>query len=96
MTPSLISRGTRQGLDSATPWQLAEIELSPSGLGLHFPRLDADLYIPGLLNGLMGSAQWMAARLGSIGGRSRSLKKQTAARANGKHGGRPALSKSST
>ncbi len=91
-----ISPRDAQGLESATPWQLAEIELSPSGLGLHFPRLDADLYIPGLLNGMMGSAQWMASRLGAIGGRSRSMKKRAAARANGKHGGRPRLAKSTS
>src|ERR1700687_5558900 len=35
-----------QGLERATPEQLAKIEISPSGLGLHFPKLDADLYLP--------------------------------------------------
>jgi hypothetical protein len=78
-----------QGLENAKPSQLERIELSPSGFGIHFPKLDADLYIPGLLEGLMGSKQWMAARLGQIGGRSRSSAKKAAARANGKLGGRP-------
>ena len=30
-----------QGLENATPAQLAEIEISPSGFGIHFPRLGA-------------------------------------------------------
>ena len=38
-----------QGLETARPAQLADIEISPSGLGLHFPQLDADLYLPALL-----------------------------------------------
>jgi len=78
-----------QGLENARPSELETIELSPSGFGVHFPKLDADLYIPGLLEGLMGSKKWMAARLGQIGGRSRSRAKKAAARANGKLGGRP-------
>jgi len=78
-----------QGLENAKPSDLEVIELSQSGFGVHFPKLDADLYIPGLLEGLMGSKKWMAARLGQIGGRSRSRAKKAASRANGKLGGRP-------
>jgi len=78
-----------QGLEGAKPSELDEIELSPSGFGVHFPKLDADLYIPGLLEGLMGSKKWMAARLGQLGGQSRSRAKKAASRANGKLGGRP-------
>jgi hypothetical protein len=78
-----------QGLENAKPAQLERIELSPSGFGVHFPELDADLYIPGLLEGLMGSKKWMAVRLGQTGGQSRSRAKKAAARANGKLGGRP-------
>jgi len=78
-----------QGLEDARPSQLQAIEISPSGFGLHFPKLDADLYVPGLLEGLMGSRKWMAARLGHAGGQSRSVAKKAAARANGKLGGRP-------
>jgi len=78
-----------QGLENARASELEMIELSPSGFGIHFPKLDADLYIPGLLEGLMGSKKWTAARLGQIGGRSRSRAKKAAARANGKLGGRP-------
>ena len=78
-----------QGLEGAKPSELDEIELSPSGFGVHFPELDADLYIPGLLECLMGSKKWMAARLGQLGGQSRSRAKKAASRANGKLGGRP-------
>ena len=38
-----------EGLADASPDSLAEIEISPAGLGLHWPRLDADLYVPALL-----------------------------------------------
>ena len=78
-----------QGLENARPSQLEVIELSSSGFGVHFPKLDTDLYIPGLLEGLIGSKKWMAARLGQIGGQSQSKAKKRAARANGKLGGRP-------
>jgi len=77
-----------QGLESAKPSQLEEIEIRPSGLGIHFPKLDADLYLPGLLEGLLGSKEWMASRLGQMGGRSRSQAKQAASKANGRLGGR--------
>ena len=50
-----------EGLAGAKPADLAVIEISPAGLGLHWPRLDADLYLPSLLEGVFGSARWMAA-----------------------------------
>jgi uncharacterized protein DUF2442 len=78
-----------QGLGNATPSQLQEIEITPSGFGIHFPKLDADLYLPAILQGLLGSRKWMASRLGQVGGKSRSVAKQAASRANGKLGGRP-------
>jgi hypothetical protein len=78
-----------QGLEGAKPAQLGAIEISPSGLGLHFPKLDADLYLPALLAGWLGSKRWMAARMGERGGRARSEAKRSASRENGKLGGRP-------
>ena len=78
-----------QGLGRASAHDLREIEISPSGFGLHFPNLDADLYIPALLDGFFGSEAWMAARLGRAGGQSRSSAKRAASRENGKLGGRP-------
>lgn len=78
-----------QGLKKASPDDLDTIEITPSGFGLRFPKLDADLYLPGLLEGFLGSKHWMAARLGARGGQSKSKTKAKAARANGKLGGRP-------
>lgn len=78
-----------QGLESAKPRDLAQIEISPSGLGLHVPALDADLYLPTLLEGFLGSRKWMASSLGKAGGKSSSEAKAAAARTNGKLGGRP-------
>jgi Protein of unknown function (DUF2442) len=78
-----------QGLDEAKAAELAAIEISPSGLGLHFTKLDADLYLPPLLEGFLGSKRWMAAHLGERGGQARSKAKAAASRRNGKLGGRP-------
>lgn len=78
-----------QGLENAKPSQLEAMEISPSGFGIHFPKLDADLYLPSLLEGFLGSKKWMASRLGQLGGQSRSKAKKAAAKANGRLGGRP-------
>ena len=78
-----------EGLEDAPPSHLNQIEVSPSGFGLHFPASDADLYVPGLLEGFLGSRTWMASRLGQSGGRSRSKAKKAASRTNGRLGGRP-------
>jgi len=78
-----------EGLENATPSQLDLIEITPSGLGLYFPRVDADVYLPGLLEGVLGSKKWMAARMGAAGGKSTSAAKRRAAKANGRLGGRP-------
>jgi hypothetical protein len=78
-----------QGLEDGTPTQLSEIEITPSGFGLHFPKLDADLYVPAILEGFLGSRTWMAAHLGAVGGSRTSKAKTAASRANGALGGRP-------
>lgn len=78
-----------QGFQHARPEQLDVAEISPSGLGVHFPKIDADIYLPGLLEGLLGSKRWMAAHNGKLGGQSASPAKREAARNNGKLGGRP-------
>jgi Protein of unknown function (DUF2442) len=83
-----------EGLQHASADDLKVIEVEGFGLGIHFPKLDADLYVPALLQGVLGSKQWMAAQLGAAGGRSRSAAKAAASRANGKRGGRPRRSTS--
>jgi hypothetical protein len=82
-----------QGLERSKPDDLTEIEISPSGLGIHFPRLDADLYLPALLEGFLGSRQWMAAEMGKSGGKATTEAKAAAARENGRRGGRPKKAK---
>ena len=49
-----------QGLAGASPKDLADVEVTPSGAGLRWPNLDADLSLPNLLAGEFGSKSWMA------------------------------------
>src|ERR1700688_3165206 len=81
-----------QGLAGASTADLSKIEITPAGLGLHFPKLDADVYVPALFEGIYGSRAWMkqAAR---VAGSTRSEAKSAAARENGKRGGRPRKAK---
>jgi hypothetical protein len=79
-----------QGLSGARPADLADIEITASGYGLHFRKLDADLWLPSLLEGVFASRAWIAAQLGARGGKATSDAKAAAARTNGKLGGRPA------
>lgn len=77
-----------QGLARARTSDLADVEVTTKGVGLHWPRLDADLSVPGLIAGLFGSSVWMR-ELGRRGGAARTYAKTAAARENGKKGGRP-------
>lgn len=84
--------GLAQGLGHALPSELADIEITPHGVGLHWPKLDADLTIEGLLLGMFGSRSWMrthAAKAGSV----KSAAKSQAAKTNGAKGGRPRKSR---
>lgn len=78
-----------EGLADASAEDLVEIEITPTGLGLHWPRLDAGLYLPALMQGVFGSPRWMAGLLGRKGGQARSVAKVQASRDNGRKGGRP-------
>ncbi len=84
-----IPVGLVEGLSGASPYDLSEIEISPAGLGLHWPKLNADVYVPALLQGVFGSTRWMAQQLGSTGGRARTAAKTASSRENGRKGGRP-------
>ena len=75
-----------EGLAGADAAELAEIEVSFSGLGLHWPRLDADVSVPGLLGGALGSRAWMAAPPDARGGRTSTSAEAAAPRANGREG----------
>jgi hypothetical protein len=84
----VIPREELQGLQSATKEQLGRVEILGGGTGLHWPDLDADFYVPGLLRGVYGNKKWMA-EIGRSGGSVRSAAKKRAARVNGVKGGRP-------
>ena len=49
-----------EGLRGAPVADLARVEVSPSGSGLHWPTLDVDFGLPALMAGVFGSAAWMA------------------------------------
>ena len=42
-----------EGLPDASADDLADIEISPAGLGLRWPKLDADVYVPALLQSVL-------------------------------------------
>jgi len=86
-----------QGLETAHPADLVDIQISPSGLGIHFPKLDSDIDIPALMEGFFGTKSWIAAENGRRGGKTASKAKSAASRQNGRLGGRPRkLQKSET
>ncbi len=72
-----IPRSKLQRLERAEPAKVAEIEILGRGTGLHWPPLDVDHYVPGLLNRVFGTSRWMAElgqarRLGQHQGKSSS------------------------
>jgi hypothetical protein len=77
-----------QDLAGAKALDLRSIEIQSAGLSLHWPRLDADLYVPSLVKGVLGTREWMT-HIGTMGGKSVTASKAAASRANGKLGGRP-------
>ncbi|MEI7876189.1 MAG: DUF2442 domain-containing protein [Alphaproteobacteria bacterium] len=78
-----------QGMAGASDAELARIEIMGIGYGLHWPALDADFTVPGLLMGIFGTRAWMASELARRAGQATSPAKSAAARANGRKGGRP-------
>ena len=77
-----------QGLTGASRADLSDVVIEAKGLTLHWPKLDADFYVPALARGVLGNREWMS-RIGRAGGLSKSEAKAKAARANGAKGGRP-------
>jgi hypothetical protein len=75
-------------LAKASPDQLAAVEVSPGGSGLHWEELDADLSVGGLLLASIDRSEQLT-ELARIAGRTTSPAKAAAARANGAKGGRP-------
>ncbi|MBB5687514.1 DUF2442 domain-containing protein [Sphingobium boeckii] len=48
-----------QGLEAATPDQLAQVEIAGASFGLHWEALDVDLSVPALMAGSFGTKAWM-------------------------------------
>lgn len=82
----MVPTSALQGLAKADPHDLAQVELLGE-TGLHWPSLDIDFTIAGLMRGVFGTASFMEAQ--RKGGQSRSPEKTAAARRNGLRGGRP-------
>jgi Protein of unknown function (DUF2442) len=83
-----IPRNHLQGLEGASRAELSNVEIVGNGSGLHWPLLDVDHYVLGLLQHRFGAKRW-AAEIGQKGGMVRSEAKTKAARRNGLAGGRP-------
>lgn len=82
-----LPRKRLQGLENASKADVSQIEIEGPGTGLLWPRLDVDHYVPGLLQGIFGTRQYMQ-EIGRSGGSKTSDAKAAAARENGKKGGR--------
>jgi hypothetical protein len=85
-----------QGLAGAPAKEIEAVELLADGYALHWPSLDADATVAGLVSGVFGTKQWMRelasgflAQAGRKGGEANTPAKRAAARTNGKLGGRP-------
>ena len=78
-----------QDLAEASPDDLEDVIVDGVGFNLHWPRLDADIYVPALVAGVFGTREWMRKALARQAGRTISPAKAAAARANGAKGGRP-------
>ncbi|MGH7551406.1 MAG: DUF2442 domain-containing protein [Longimicrobiales bacterium] len=74
-----------QGLAGAEDDDIANVEITPSGHGLHWPALDADLWLEALMAGEYGTRKWME-ELRHKGSLATSRRKAAAKRANAKGG----------
>jgi hypothetical protein len=92
----IFPAGRCQGLEGASADQLAHVVVMPGGDGIGWPVLDAHFHVGSLVVGIFGGRTWMRqlrAALAGDAGRATSEAKATAARANGKRGGRPRKSR---
>lgn len=70
-----ISASLLEGLRGQGADALAEVEVTPGGLGLYWPTLDVDLYVPGLLDGVFGTKRWMNSLFGEDWSQAKTLVK---------------------
>lgn len=54
-----IPREEIQGLKTAPRSKVSQVEIEDFGTALHWPELDLDLSVEGLLRGITGTKQWM-------------------------------------
>ena len=78
-----------EDLSHAADDDLEELNVDGAGFNLHWPRLDADLYVPALIAGIFGTKKWTQSALARAAGSATSPAKAAAAWANGAKGGRP-------
>ena len=83
-----IPRHAIPGLERQPVAVLDAMTLSPAGDALLWPAIDADVYVPGLVERAFGT-RLFAAAAGRRGGQRRTKVKTAAARRNGAKGGRP-------
>ena len=83
-----IPRHAIPGLERQPASVLEAMILSPAGDALLWPAIDADVYVPGLVERAFGS-RLFAAAAGRRGGQRKTKAKMAAARRNGAKGGRP-------
>lgn len=82
-----LPRAHIRELTNAAPDDVARVEIQPGGDGITFRRLNADIYVPGLLADELGTL--FAKALGRRARGHTSAKKIAASRRNGRKGGRP-------
>ena len=58
-----------QVLSKASPDELASVEVVGAGFNLHWPKLDADVYVPALVAGIFGTKDWMRKAMARQAGR---------------------------
>lgn len=83
-----IPRHAIPGLERQPASVLEAMTVSPAGDALLWPAIDADVYVPGLVERAFGN-RLFAAAAGRRGGQRRTKAKTAAARRNGAKGGRP-------
>ncbi|HUF09981.1 MAG TPA: DUF2442 domain-containing protein, partial [Rhodothermales bacterium] len=66
-----------EGLQHATVSQLKDGRVRGHGMALRWDSVDADVSVPELFRGVLGSSQWMS-ELGRAGGRATSAQKTKA------------------